>query len=160
MLKFNPRMSGKKHSPETLKKMSLSHKGKILPLEQKQKMSIARMGRKIPVETRIKMSKSHKARRTENHLWKGGITEVNQIIRTSFEYKLWRESVFKRDNYTCIWCGARSEKGKSIYLNADHIKPFSLYPEFRFAIDNGRTLCVTCHKTTDTYAAKLRWRKK
>ena len=67
-------------------------------------------------------------------------------IRKSKEYKLWREAVFKRDDYTCIWCGQRGG-----YLNADHIKPFALFPELRFAIDNGRTLCVDCHKKTGTW---------
>ena len=65
------------------------------------------------------------------------------------EYKLWRATVFERDNYTCIiWCG----NNKSGNLEADHIKPFAYYPELRFAIDNGREHCVErCHKTTDTY---------
>ena len=86
--------------------------------------------------------------RRENHWnWKGGIDSESHRLRNSFEYKLWRKSVFERDNYTCIWCGAN----KSETLNADHIKPFSLFPELRFAIDNGRTLCVDCHKTTDSY---------
>ena len=79
--------------------------------------------------------------------WRGGITERNNIIRTSIEYKLWREAVFKRDKYTCIWGG--KEHGSN--LHADHIKPFAYFPELRFAIDNGRTLCVSCHKTTETY---------
>lgn len=97
--------------------------------------------------------KRPKASGENNHNWKGGITEINNHIRTSFEYKLWRTSVFERDNYTCIWCGdcCHKGKGKTVELHADHIKPFAQYPELRFAIDNGRTLCVTCHRTTDTW---------
>ena len=78
--------------------------------------------------------------------WQGGITPINRAIRQSLEYKLWRVSVFERDGYTCIWCG---QKGGE--LHADHIKPFALFPELRFAIDNGRTLCKECHLTTETF---------
>ena len=79
--------------------------------------------------------------RDKNPNWKGGVTPINEIIRKSVVYYNWRKSVFERDNFTCVLCGVRGE-----YLNADHIKPFSLFPELRFAIDNGRTLCVPCHK--------------
>ena len=87
--------------------------------------------------------------------WKGGITPINEKIRGSLEMKLWRRAVFERDKYTCIWCGTRSGGGKAIILHADHIKPFALYPELRFAIDNGRTLCIECHKKTLTYGGKI-----
>ena len=93
-----------------------------------------------------------------NNFWKGGkMKEYPQLeqLRKSSEYKLWREVVFERDNWTCIWCNLRSGNGKKVILHADHIKPFALYPELRFAIDNGRTLCKDCHKKTDTYAGKL-----
>ena len=85
---------------------------------------------------------------------KGKCTERKKLKGT-MEYKLWRKAVFERDNYTCIWCGARSAKGIKVILNADHIKPFALYPELRLAIDNGRTLCEDCHKTTDTYGYRI-----
>lgn len=82
--------------------------------------------------------------------WKGGISSPNKIIRSSGEYKKWRIKVFERDNYTCIWCGQRGGK-----LNADHIKPFCNYPELRFDIGNGRTLCERCHQKTETWGSRL-----
>jgi 5-methylcytosine-specific restriction endonuclease McrA len=83
----------------------------------------------------------------ENHYnWKGGITPINQLGRKSKEYAIWRKMVFERDNFTCQICG---ERGNS--LNADHIKPWSLFPDSRYELDNGRTLCVSCHKKTPTY---------
>lgn len=88
----------------------------------------------------------------KNHLWKGGVTKENEKQRKSIEYKLWRTSVYERDNYTCVICGC-NESGK---LNADHIKPFALFPELRFAIDNGRTLCIDCHKKTDSYLKDIK----
>lgn len=86
--------------------------------------------------------------------WKGGITPINERIRRSLEYKLWRIAIFERDDYTCVWCGIKNGLGKTVILNADHIKPFAFYPELRFAIDNGRTLCKDCHKKTNTYGRR------
>ena len=86
------------------------------------------------------------------HLWKGGITPINKAIRTSLKYREWREMVFQRDGYKCVIGG--KEHGNR--LNADHIKSFSQYPELRLDVNNGRTLCVDCHKKTDNYGGKKR----
>ena len=115
-------MLGRKASPETIKKLVDSHKGKPVP---------SRQGAK-------------------SHLWKGGITPIHTRIRMSLEYKLWRTTVFERDNYTCQLCG--DNQGGN--LEADHIKRFSDYPELHFDIDNGRTLCKKCHRLTETYGNK------
>jgi hypothetical protein len=72
--------------------------------------------------------------------WKGGVSSENHIIRNSSESKQWRKKVFSRDNYTCQHCNNKGGK-----LNAHHIKPFSIYPELRFELNNGITLCRTCH---------------
>lgn len=86
---------------------------------------------------------------TNSFNWQGGKTLESRRVRHSLEYRLWREAVFKRDDYTCQLCGDRGGN-----LQADHIKAFAYYPELRFAIDNGRTLCLECHKQTDTYLYK------
>lgn len=75
-----------------------------------------------------------------------GRTSLQKRLRQSTLYKLWRKAVFQRDNYTCVICNVRGGT-----LNADHIKRFADYPELRFDINNGRTLCKECHLKTDTY---------
>ena len=116
--------------------------GAKLSEETKAKIRAKAIGRKIPPEVRRRMgSKGYK-----NPGWIDGRTPTNKLIRNSVEYRLWREAVFKRDNFTCQMCWKRGG-----YLHADHIKPFAYYPELRFAIDNGRTLCLCCHRKTDTY---------
>lgn len=82
-----------------------------------------------------------------NHLWRGGVTSESKKIRTSKAYKDWRVAVFERDNYTCQDCGSRG-----VELQADHIKPFAYFVELRLVLENGRTLCVPCHKNTPTFA--------
>lgn len=81
--------------------------------------------------------------------WKGGITPENHRIRTSSEYKDWRMAVFQRDRFTCVKCGFRSQYNRTTIkcdIRADHIKPFSLFPELRLEVSNGRTLCLPCDK--------------
>lgn len=105
------------------------------------------VGKKHSEETKLKMSLASKGKSKpwllgeKNHKWQGGITPINKAIRESLEYEEWRKKVFERDLYTCQDCGQVGG-----YLEADHIKPFSLFPELRFELSNGRTLCKPCHK--------------
>jgi hypothetical protein len=152
-------MRGKKMSESTKEKLRLINTGRKISEEQKEKLRRANTGKKHSEETRRKMRASQQkvtqeGRRkgwnvrmfgAENPQWKGGVTPLYRIIRKSKEYDLWRTAVFIRDNRTCIWCGSKDK------IEADHIKPFSLFPELRFAIDNGRTLCHDCHRKTETY---------
>lgn len=62
--------------------------------------------------------------------------------RNSRPYIEWRVAVFERDKYTCQKCGSIGG-----YLHAHHIKEWEYYPELRYDIDNGITLCRRpCHK--------------
>ena len=71
----------------------------------------------------------------------------NRKVRSSGKYRVWRSNVFKADDCACQRCGEREGK-----LIAHHINSFAKYKDLRFEVDNGATLCVTCHKEFhDTY---------
>lgn len=127
---------GNKRSEETRLKMSKPKKP--FTEEHKRNLSNAKKGTVISLEHRKKLSKAIKGEKHYN--WKGGIHPINLTIRRGIEFRLWRESVFARDNWTCQKCGVIGGR-----LNSHHIKKFSKYPELRFAIDNGITLCKKCH---------------
>jgi hypothetical protein len=76
----------------------------------------------------------------KSHRWRGGRTSENTRLRNSIKALDWRKAIFARDDFKCVMCGQRGGK-----LHADHIKPWSLYPELRFDLTNGRTLCRPCH---------------
>lgn len=77
----------------------------------------------------------------EHPNWRGGDIDNPQRDRNSPEYRMWRNAVFLRDNYTCQVCGQVGGR-----INAHHIKRFSKYPSLRFVLGNGITLCEKCHK--------------
>lgn len=79
-----------------------------------------------------------------------------QKWRDSREYKLWKKAVYERDENTCVWCGFKGDNKKSVTIHADHILPVATHPELRFAIDNGRTLCKSCHYKRH-YNKELQW---
>ena len=67
-------------------------------------------------------------------------------------YKKWRMAVLQRDGNKCIICKRGKPKVKA--LQADHIKSWSRYPELRFEVSNGRTLCLYHHRRTLNYGRK------
>lgn len=77
-------------------------------------------------------------------VWKGG-AEASRVERATHEYIIWRASVFNRDRYTCCICGARNGNGEEVELHAHHINNWADYPEDRYRVDNGITLCSKCH---------------
>lgn len=114
-------------------------------------------GKQWSFEVRKKLSFSHIGLNcAEKHYnWKGGITPLIRMIRNSFKYRQWRSDVFTRDEFLCSVC---CQKGKE--LNAHHLRKFSsiivacevktykdaLSCEELWNINNGITLCKSCHK--------------
>lgn len=89
----------------------------------------------------------------EHHNYKNGLSPLYQALRTSVEYKEWRNAVFERDGFRCKLC----EKGGM--LNAHHVikvKTILLENNIHnlsearkckalWDINNGITLCEDCH---------------
>lgn len=137
--------------------LSRAHKGqtawnKGVPMSAtaKARLSKAKTGRRHTLATRKKMSKT----RLKVGTWNRGVGlgwPEQKRLRNSLKYKLWREAVFKRDDWTCQ---ARGCGKRGVELHADHVKPFATHPRLRFKVSNGRTLCVPCHRLTPTYGIK------
>lgn len=132
--KCRARQLGRKHSLKTRERMSLKQKG---------------VKKNLSLEARKRIGAAHRG--PNSHWWQGGKTAIRQKIYNSLRYREWRRKIFERDEYKCTECGACSGHGKRVILNADHIKPFALYPKLRFTLNNGRTLCRECHRKTRTY---------
>lgn len=121
------------------------------------KIRMREIGKKPSVwnaEQRLQISL--RQRGEKSHFWKGGITPKNIWIRSTAEYKNWRTRVFERDNYTCIKCKNFCHSGNPVALQAHHVRSFSLFPELRFDINNGETLCKECYKTVGSNLAKAK----
>ena len=79
------------------------------------------------------------------------VGDVKQILQIRYrredypELKEWRIKVFARDKFSCVKCGSAKN------IVAHHIKRWADYPDLRFDIDNGQTLCKRCHSKTDGF---------
>jgi hypothetical protein len=72
--------------------------------------------------------------------FKDGKSLERNRARMGPQLREWRTKVYIRDNRTCQKCGSVSSK-----IHAHHIKSFAEYPDLRFDVNNGITLCVHCH---------------
>jgi len=61
-------------------------------------------------------------------------------------HKEWADDVKERDEYTCVECGTKEGR-----IHAHHVIPWKENEELRFDIDNGLTLCVSCHAKLEGY---------
>lgn len=119
------------------------------------------------IENRLKISRKLKGRKTGKIPWNKGLRDPKRdvilLLRDCYLYDDWRLKVFTRDNFKCVKCGGKNIEGH-------HIKAFStiIYEnnitnfeegescEILWDINNGMTLCKSCHKETDNYGWKIK----
>lgn len=62
-------------------------------------------------------------------------------------YKEWRSKVYKRDEFKCQMPGCDSR----FRIQAHHIKKWSSAAMLRYDVENGITLCRSCHEHITGY---------
>lgn len=162
-------MQGKKHSPESIEKMKQVQKEIGNDPDERQRRSERAkkkgygkwmIGRKPSPETVAKRQRfrdgktyveiygdrateeAEKRKLSNRRRWIGKRkADLRPKHNSDHRYQDWRKAVFERDNYTCKKCFHRGG-----ILHAHHIKEWAKFPDLRYEVDNGLTLCKKCHK--------------
>lgn len=122
---------GKKRSEEWKKERSKKYLGQGNPF----------YGKKHSLETKIGLSCHFRGIAEEDF---DDFAQPEKLRQTkSRAFKTWRTLVFERDNYTCLLCGKRGGD-----LEPHHIIPRRDDISKIYQIENGATLCKSCHKKT------------
>ena len=108
---------------------------------------------KAAMQTKEYREKSRNAKLGENNpmygvigenspRWNPDRTHEQRVAeRKTGKDREWKVAVFIRDSRICKCCGIEKKK-----IVAHHINSYDVYKEDRYNIDNGITLCETCHK--------------
>lgn len=93
----------------------------------------------VPVKP---MGESRDWRGDKHPMWRSDLTDDERENRRDVNaQKAWREQIFERDSYACQACHDTSGGN----LNAHHIIPHSRDKSVAWDLDNGITLCKSCH---------------
>jgi len=159
-------ITGKKLSKKHKAKISLSLIGRIVSDVTRQKISLTNTGKKRTPEQLERLSKAHLGipsplkglkfpnRSGEKHwAWikDRGLIKIGERSFNDPLQKQWSLSIKKRDNWKCR-IADKNCKGR---LEAHHILDWKNYPELRYEINNGITLCHHHHPTKRVDVEKL-----
>lgn len=121
----NP-FEGRKHSQESITKMSESSSGPAPWLRGEVHRLYGKKGEDSP-------------------WWKGGVTPERQAFCTLSEWKEAVKAVWQRDDATCRKCGLKKDSCREIQFDIHHIVSFADSVELRSNLNNLVLLCHPCH---------------
>lgn len=147
---------GKKHTEQHKKNMSLSMMGIPKPprtKEHTEKIRLSKVGKPHILTQKGLESFIQKTSGSNNCRWiedrskiKIGDRSLNDPLQ-----KGWRKAVKNRDGWKC----RIADENCSGKLEAHHILPWSQFPELRYQVNNGITLCHAHHPRKKEDVAKL-----
>jgi hypothetical protein len=170
--KMSESQKGRIVSAETRKKISSANRGRKRSMETRLLMSLSRKGvpksRPRSHSHRLKLSAAARQnfekgilsigkRGIDNHGWINDRTKLRKFgdcnrDRRTYAAREWRCRVWNRDGFRCRIrnndCNGR--------LEAHHILSWKLYPELRYDLNNGITLCHYHHPRTRASEDSLR----
>lgn len=114
-----------------------AHRGRPFSEEHKKKLSLAKIGKPSVHMGQKRPSVSGE----KNWRWIIDRNLLKKQERNDGAYKEWRGLVWERDKFKCKIANADC-MGR---IEAHHILGFSEYPELRYEINNGITLCHAHH---------------
>jgi hypothetical protein len=138
---------------------ALDRTGTVNTPESNLKRSLAMKGRSTQwLVGRVQSEETKRKRRLAQLGVARPQTRKNPDSRDTVEYYEWQDKVFTRDGHTCRHCSLTlkqliAQGGRCRKLDAHHIKSWDEFPELRYDVDNGLTLCRTCHRKEETRLA-------
>lgn len=121
----NP-FQGRKHTAESIVKMSESSKGPSPWLRGEVNHWYGKSG-------------------AQNRNWKGGVTPERQAFCGTIEWRRAVEQVWERDKAACQHCGKHKSEYPNKRFDVHHIVGFDDSEELRACLDNLVLLCHSCH---------------
>jgi 5-methylcytosine-specific restriction endonuclease McrA len=91
----------------------------------------------------VERKEAAKVRKHKNQIARRGIYEATDAFLASYEWKVLRMQVLKRDGARCACCGASPADGARMHV--DHIKPRRRFPELATDLENLQVLCSACN---------------
>ncbi len=120
--------------------LGIKHKHSVKCIKHKKSFSV-KLENMVYRKDKLICCKAERVSGSNSRWYDPSLTDADRQKHRGKAVRVWRKSIYKRDDYTCQKCMIRGGE-----LNAHHICNWKDHEKVRFEIGNGITLCIDCHK--------------